>query len=72
MNLKDYVEEQIDLKKLISIRFRAVDGGLSEIRALVVKMEEVAGRWMFETDAGLHIGLDQVVSVNDRLAENYC
>jgi hypothetical protein len=35
-------------------------------------METVSGRDMMETDAGFSIGLDQLVSVNDRPAENYC
>lgn len=72
MNIKDYLEEQMDLKKLVSIRFRAVDGAVSEIRAHIVKVWDTAGRDMFETDAGLLIGVDQVIEINGRQAENYC
>lgn len=72
MDLKDYLEEQMDLKRPVTIRFRDVEGAVSEIRAHVVKMMETAGRYMFETDAGLLIGVDQVIEVNGRKAENYC
>jgi hypothetical protein len=72
MNMREYLEEQMDLKKLVSIRFRAVDGGVSEIRGHIVKVWETAGREMFETDAGLLIGVDQVVELNGRQSENYC
>jgi hypothetical protein len=27
---------------------------------------------MIETDAGIHIGLDQIVEINDKRPENYC
>ena len=72
MNMKDYLEEQMDLKKLVTIRFRAVDGAVSEVRGHIVKMWETAGREMFETDAGLLIAIDQVIEVNGRQSENYC
>jgi hypothetical protein len=72
MELKDYLEEQMDLQKRVTIRFRSVDGGLSEVQAHVVKISETAGREMIETDAGLLIGMDQVVDVDGRSASNYC
>ena len=67
-----YIEEQMDLKRPCSIRFRSVEGAVSEIQARILKMDEVSGREMIETDAGLVIGLDQILSVNDRGNENYC
>ena len=71
-SFKDYLEELMDLKRSWTIRFRAVDGGVSEVKGHIIKMETVSGRDMMETDAGFSIGLDQLVSVNDRPAENYC
>ena len=71
-SFKEYLEELMDLKRSCTIRFRAVDGGVSEVRGHIMKMETVAGRDMMDTDAGFSIGLDQLVSVNDRPAENYC
>jgi hypothetical protein len=70
--LKKYLEEQVDLKKTCTIRFRDVQGAVSEIRGHIVKMEEVSGREIIETDAGFVIGMDQLVSVDGRSAENYC
>ena len=71
-SFKEYVEEQMDLKRECSIRFRFVDGGISSIRCHIVKMENVSGREIIETDAGLIIGLDQILEVNDRKPVNYC
>lgn len=70
--LKNYLEEQMDLKKLCTIRFRDVQGAVTEIRGHIVKMEEVSGREIIETDAGFVIGMDQLIAINDRPAENYC
>ena len=71
-DLRAYLEEQMDLKRTCAITFRDVQGAVSTIRAHIIKMDEVSGRWMFETDAGLVIGVDQLVSVNDRPSGNYC
>ena len=70
--MKEYLEELIDLKRPCTIKFRSVEGGIATIRAHVVSMEEVSGRYMIETDAGFSIGLDQLISVNDRPADEYC
>jgi hypothetical protein len=72
MKLKEYLEEQMDLKNVCTIKFRDVQGMVTEIRGHIVKMEEVSGREIIETDAGFVIGMDQLISVNDRPAENYC
>ena len=71
-NFKDYLEEIRDLKKVCSISFRDLEGMLTVIRGRIVKMEEVSGREIIETDAGLAIGMDQIVAVNDRQQDNYC
>jgi hypothetical protein len=42
--LKDYLEEQMDLKRTCSITFRAVDGGVSTVRGHIVKIDTVSGR----------------------------
>jgi hypothetical protein len=70
--LKDYMEELMDLKRLAAIKFRAVDGGVTEITGHIVKMEEVAGRIIIDTDAGFTIGDDQVLEINGRSFENIC
>ena len=71
-SFKDYLEEQMDLKRPCTIKFRDVQGAVTEIRGHIVKMEEVSGREIIETDAGFVIGLDQVMSVNGRPQSNYC
>ncbi|MBD0286603.1 MAG: hypothetical protein M3342_05545 [Bacteroidota bacterium] len=70
-SFKEYLEELMDLKQECTIRFRAVDGGISIIRAHIIDMDNVSGREMIETDAGLHIGVDQIVDVNGRPSEHW-
>lgn len=71
-NLKEYLEEQIDLKRICNITFRDVQGAVTIIKAHITKMENVSGRDIIETDAGFVIGMDQLIAVNDRQQENYC
>lgn len=68
----DYLEEQMDLKRLCTIKFRSVEGGITTIKAHIIDMSTVSDREMIETDAGIHIGVDQLIQVNDRLAGDYC
>jgi hypothetical protein len=69
---KEYLEQQMDLKRFCTIKFRDVQGAVSIIKAHIRKMEEVSGREIIETDAGIVIGMDQLIAVNDRVQENYC
>ena len=69
---KEYLEEQRDLRRPCIIKFRSVDGGVSILKTRIIDMSTVSERDMIETDAGIHIGLDQIIQVNDRVAENYC
>jgi hypothetical protein len=71
-SFKEYLETEMDLKRTCNIKFRDVQGAVTTIRAHIIKMEEVSGREIIETDAGLVIGMDQLISVNDRVHENYC
>lgn len=71
-DFKDYLEELMDLKRTGTIKFRDVDGAVSEIRAHIIDVDEVSGRYMIKTDLGLTIGLDQIIAVNDRVQDNYC
>jgi hypothetical protein len=68
----NYLEEQMDLKRLCSITFRSVEGAITTIRAHIIDLSSVSDRQMIETDAGMHIGVDQLLQVNDRLAGDYC
>jgi hypothetical protein len=70
--LKDHLEELMDLKRSASITFRSVEGGVSTIKGHIVKMENVSGRDIIETDAGLLIGADQILEINGRRFENIC
>jgi hypothetical protein len=69
---KDYLEEQMDLKRPCTIKFKDVQGAVAMVKGHIVKMEEVSGREIIETDAGFAIGMDQIISVNDKRQENYC
>lgn len=71
-SFKDYLEEQMDLKRPCTIRFRDVQGAVTTIKGHIIKAEEVSGREIIETDAGFVIGMDQIISVNDRPQANYC
>jgi len=71
-SFKDYLEEQMDLKRPCTIKFKDVQGAIAVVKGHIVKMEEVSGREIIETDAGFAIGMDQIISVNDKLQENYC
>ena len=69
---KDYLKEQMDLKRVCAIKFRDVQGAVTDIKGHITKMEEVSGREIIETDAGFVIGMDQIISVNDRVQSNVC
>jgi len=69
---KEYLEEQMDLKRVCDITFRDVQGAVTSIKGHIVKMEEVSGREIIETDAGFVIGMDQIISVNDRSQIDLC
>jgi len=71
-SFKDFLEEQMDLKRPCTIKFRDVQGAIAVVKGHIVKLEEVSGREIIETDAGFAIGMDQIISVNDRPQENYC
>ena len=70
--IKEYLEELMDLKRTASIRFRTVDGGITETKGRIVKMDDVSGRLIIETDSGFTIGDDQIVEINGRHFENIC
>lgn len=72
MSFKDYLEEQMDLKRPCTIKFKDVQGAVTTIKGHIAKMDEVSGREILETDSGFVIGMDQIISVNDRPQENYC
>lgn len=71
-SFKEYLEEQMDLKRVCDITFRDVQGAVTSIKGHIVKMEEVSGREIIETDAGFVIGMDQIISVNNRSQTNLC
>ena len=70
--IKEYLEELMDLKRVATIKFRAVDGGITEVKGHIVKMETVSGRDIIETDAGMTVGADQILEINGRSFENIC
>jgi len=71
-DFKDYLEEQMDLKRVCNIQFRDVQGAVTTVKGHILKMEEVSGREIIETDAGFVIGMDQIISVNHRIQSNVC
>jgi hypothetical protein len=71
-SFKNYLEEQMDLKRPCTIKFKDVQGAVTSIKGHIIKMDEVSGREIIETDAGFVIGMDQIISVNDRVQSNVC
>lgn len=71
-SINDYLEELMDLKRVVTIRFRAVDGGVTETKGHIVKKETISHRDMIETDSGLVIGVDQILEINGQSFENIC
>ena len=71
-SFKEYLEQLMDIKRLCTIKFRDVQGAVTTVKGHIVKMEEVSDREIIETDAGFVIGMDQIISVNDRPQANYC
>ena len=70
--IKEYLEEMMDLKQVATIKFRFVDGGITETKGHIVRLDSVSGRDMVETDTGLLIGIDQILEINGRSFENIC
>ncbi|RYZ52686.1 MAG: hypothetical protein EOO14_16400 [Chitinophagaceae bacterium] len=71
-SIKEHLEQLMDLKRVVNIRFRTVDGGVTELKGHIVKMENVSGREIIETDAGYVIGADQILEINGQTFENIC
>ena len=71
-DFKGFLESQMDLKKPCTITFRDVQGAITAVKGHIVKMNEVSGREIIETDAGFVIGMDQIISVNGINQDNYC
>lgn len=68
----DYLDDLKNRKQLCTIRFRSVEGSVSEIRAHIVDLLHEGHRAIIETDAGFGIGVDQLIAVNGRPAGNIC
>lgn len=71
-SFKAYLEELVDLGRACTLRFRDAMGGVAELRVRLLSLEEESGRWVLETDAGMSVGVEQLVSVNGRDAALYC
>ena len=69
---REYLEEMMDMKRECLIKFRDVEGGVAFLKAHILDVKTEATREMIETDAGIHIGIDSILQVNDRQQENYC
>ena len=69
---KEYLEVLMDLKRNCTIKFRSVEGGVTSIKAHIIHIKNEGGRDMITTDAGISIGFDQLIEVNNRLADDYC
>lgn len=67
-----YLQQLVDERRSCSIRFRTVEGGISEMKAALVGLTSEGDRQILETDAGFSIGVDQLLQVNGRQPDNFC
>lgn len=68
----DYLQELADKRQRSTIRFKSVEGSVSQIQAAIVELLHEGHRAIIETDAGFGIGVDQLLEVNGRHPDNFC
>ncbi|HVF81973.1 MAG TPA: hypothetical protein VM884_08565 [Flavisolibacter sp.] len=68
--MKNYLEELMDLKRTVSIKFRFAGGGITETKGRIVKLDFNGGT--VQTDCGWVIGINQILAINARSFENIC
>ena len=70
--LKQYLEELMDERRLCTIRFRGENGGLSTIKARILELDERDGRDYLVTEDGLEISFEDLEEVNGRSFSGLC
>jgi hypothetical protein len=70
--MKEYLEEQMDLKRICAIRFIGDNGGLATIRARITHLYSRDSRDYLKTEEGLEISFDKITGINDRSFNPTC
>jgi hypothetical protein len=70
--MKEYLEEQMDLKRICAIRFIADNGGLATIRARIADLYSRDSRDYLKTEEELEISFDKIIGINDRSFNPSC
>jgi len=64
--LKNYLEELMDLRRTCTIRFRADNDAVSTLQTRIMELYEREGKLNVKLEQGLEIKQDRIISVNGR------
>jgi hypothetical protein len=70
--LKQYLEELMDERRLCAIKFRGENGGLAMIQARILELDNRDGKDYLITEDGLEINFDSLEDVNGRAFKGLC
>jgi hypothetical protein len=70
--LKQYLEELMDERRLCSIKFRGENGGLASIHTRILELDYRDGTDYLVTEEGLEISFDSLEEVNGRAFKGLC
>ena len=70
--LKQYLEELMDERRLCTLRFRGENGGLASIKARILELDNRNGKDYLVTEDGLEISLENLEEVNGRAFKGLC
>ena len=70
--LKQYLEELMDERRLCTIRFRGENGGLAMIQARILELDSREGKDYLVTEDGLEISFESLEEVNGREFKGLC
>jgi Rho-binding antiterminator len=71
-NFYDELELAAMRKKPVTIRFLDASGHERSLQAVIQNLYSVSGEEFMLLDTGEPIRLDQLISINDKMLQNYC
>jgi hypothetical protein len=70
--LKQYLEELMDERRLCTIRFRGDNGALATIKARILELDNREQKDYLVTEDGLEISFENLEEVNGRAFKGLC
>jgi hypothetical protein len=70
--LKQYLEELMDERRLCTIMFRGENGGLATIKARILELDKRNDKEILITEDGLEISFESLEEVNGRAFKGLC